>query len=363
LQLSGKSQNEVQVDLVVEKKRTVKVTRQITEIISSEKADLEQIKLSLKLAPKKLEELIVQEREITLNKDGKAIYKDPVSIKSEKTSEHLRTFGYYNIASIIQRRTHLKFSEINRLFEVNEITRKQLVQAVESNYLVIDSIIDQILDQGIQYEKNVYTKEEELELTKSFPFKINVKRELGENEEEAFARSLVVYREKSEENGQTSQLGFHVNPYNFDSTDELEMFNYLRANLKDGELVKDVYFTGGITNNKHNEFYFDYQENLDERTNKLSKYFPDFLIETSLGRHLVLEVKTEQEKLTYDNEKKRLENNELNKNTITSNPLMKELGFREFQELNNKFEYHIIFNGKVVPHQQKVVDLVESLNS
>ncbi len=167
---------------------------------------------------------------------------------------------------------------------------------------------------------------------------------------------MVVYREKEEKDGRTSHFGFHVNPYNFDSRDELEMFNYLRSHLKEGECVKDVYFTGGITNEKHNEFYFDYQENLIEGGNKLSKYFPDFLIETSFGRHLVLEVKSSAEELTYKKEKKRLEGGELSKDEITSNPLMKEMGFSEFKELNSNFDYHIIFNGTVLSHQQKVLD-------
>jgi hypothetical protein len=74
----------------------------------------------------------------------------------------------------------------------------------------------------------------------------------------------VVYREQAEKDGRTSHFGFHINPYNFDSKDELEMFYYLRSHLKESECINDVYFTGGITNEKHNEFFFDYQENLTE---------------------------------------------------------------------------------------------------
>lgn len=171
---------------------------------------------------------------------------------------------------------------------------------------------------------------------------------------------MVVSREQEDAEGRKSRFGFHINPYNFDSTDELEMFRYLRANLKDGELVNDVYFTGGVTNEKHNEFYFEYQKNLNDG-DRISKYFPDFLIETSFGRHLVLEVKGADEELTYKSEKEKYNNGTLKKDDITSDPLMKEIGFQEFQELNKNFEYHITFKGRILPEQQSIIQKVEAL--
>jgi hypothetical protein len=35
---------------------------------------------------------------------------------------------------------------------------------------------------------------------------------------------------------------------------------------------------------------------------------------------------------------------------------MKEIGFNDFKELNSDFNYHIIFNGTVLSHQQKVIE-------
>lgn len=360
-QLTGKQQIEVQVDLVVEKKRTVKIKRKLVEILSSQKAKPEKIKVDIKKVPEKKLIPLVQEREITLSDDGKAIYTDPITVKSDAVEVNERVFGYYEIVAIIQRKTHLSFAEINTIFEANDISRDKLVKAVEKNYLCIYSIADQILSQAIQYEKKETIKEETLELTKAFPFKITVKRDLSENEEQAFARSLVVYREQEEREGRTSRLGFHINPYNFDSNDELEIFRYLRKALSSGERVTDVYFTGGVTNEKHNEFFFDYQKNLGELGTTMSKYFPDFLIETSKGRYLVLEVKGGDEELTYNAEKKRLKKGEITKNEITSEPLMKEVGFDEFRELNTNFDYHIVFNGTIVSNQQAVKGAVEAL--
>ena len=360
-QLTGKEQIEVQVDLVVEKRHSVKIKRKLVEILSSQKVQADKIKVDIKKVPEKKLIPLVQEREITLSDDGKAIYQDPVTVKSDALEVHERTFGYYEIVAIIQRKTHLSFAEINSVFESNKVTREQLVKAVEKNYLCIYSIADQILSQAIQYEKKETIKDEVVELTKSFPFKITVKRDLSESEEQAFARSLVVYREQEEREGRTSRLGFHINPYNFDSNDELEIFRFLRKELQSGERVTDVYFTGGVTNEKHNEFFFEYQKNLGDDGSSVSKYFPDFLVETSKGRYLVLEVKGGDEELTYNAEKKRLKKGEITKDEITSEPLMKEVGVQEFQELNTNFQYHIVFNGTIASNQKIVKDTVDAL--
>jgi len=359
--LTGKQQTEVQVDLIIEKKHTVKIKRILTEILSSQKVAPEKIVIDLKKVPEKKLIHIIQGREITLNDEGKAVYNDPVAITSEDTQEEVRVFGYYDVIALIQNKTHFSYTEINKILEANSITKEKLTKAVEKNYLAIYSIADQILSQSIKYTKEVTEIEQEVELTKAFPFKITVKKDLHETDEQAFSRSLVVSREQEDVEGKKSRLGFHINPYNFDSTDELEMFRYLRANLKDGELVNDVYFTGGVTNEKHNEFYFEYQKNLTDG-GRISKYFPDFLIETSFGRKLVLEVKSGDKELTYKSEKEKYNKGTLKKDDITSEPLMKEIGFKKFQELNKNFEYHITFKGKMLPEQQSIVEKINALN-
>ena len=66
-------------------------------------------------------------------------------------------------------------------------------------------LIKQILTNAYKYEEKVEVIEEELELTKLYPFKINVDK--GRN-------ALVVYKEKLEQTEGKSRLGFHINPYN-----------------------------------------------------------------------------------------------------------------------------------------------------
>lgn len=356
-QLTGKVQNEVQVDLVVEKRRTVEINRKLVEILSSSNIKPSNIKIDLKKTPPKKTIPLIQEREISLSDDGKAVYRDPISVQSADTETQERSFGYYDIVALLQQKTHLSFTAINEIFEANKINRDALVKAVEKNYLVVHGIVNQILEQAISYEQKETIKTELLELTKAFPFKINVKRELHETDTEAFARSLLIYREQEEANGHKSQFGFHVNPYNFDSTDELEIFKYLRQGLRDNEAVSDVYFTGGITNEKHNEFFFEYWNPAEER---VSKYFPDFLVETTSGRYLVLEVKDDraETKLAYENDKKRYRKGSITKDQLSSIVYAKEVGFDEFKALNKNFEYHIVFNGTVASNQQEVLEKI-----
>ena len=86
-------------------------------------------------------------------------------------------------------------------------------------------------------------------MTKLYPFKINIDK--GRN-------TLVVYREKLEQEEGKSRLGFHINPYNFDSADEKDLFKYLRGVLDKNEAIVDIYFTGGVADQTHNDFYFEY---------------------------------------------------------------------------------------------------------
>lgn len=184
--LTGKQQAEVQVDLIVEKRHTVKIKRKLTEILSSQKVSPEKIVIDLKKVPEKKLIPIIQGREITLNDEGKAVYNDPVARTSEDTQEEVRVFGYYDVIALIQNKTHFSYAEINKVLEANSITKDKLTKAVEKNYLSIYSIADQILSQSIKYTKEVTEIEQEVELTKAFPFKITVKKRLTRNRQTSF---------------------------------------------------------------------------------------------------------------------------------------------------------------------------------
>ena len=127
---------------------------------------------------------------------------DPVDIYSVDKKEEKREFGYYEIISIIQNKTYFSYSDINKVLDVNKISKNKLIKAVEDNYLIIYSIANQILSQSMVYKESKTEIEQEVELTKSFPYKINVtnlniKESDNENEKlEKYEKGLVVYKEK-----------------------------------------------------------------------------------------------------------------------------------------------------------------------
>lgn len=84
------------------------------------------------------------------------------------------------------------------------------------------------------------------------------------------------------------RYGFHYSPYNFDSGAEKDFFSWLLQRLgEDPDDIQDVYFTGGLTAEKHSDFYVEYK-GVDGRPHR---YVPDFLLRKRDGRCLIVEIK------------------------------------------------------------------------
>jgi len=114
-----------------------------------------------------------------------------------------------------------------------------------------------------------------------------------------------------------------------------------------------LYYTGNVTDSVHTDFFFEYW---NPAKDKISRYFPDFLIETNKGRFIVIEVKEDDKKIDYTRNKEDYEKGDIR---ITNEVFAKELGFRDFQKQNPNFDYHIIFNARL---QQKQTELFNSIN-
>ncbi|OGG06195.1 hypothetical protein A2872_04470 [Candidatus Gottesmanbacteria bacterium RIFCSPHIGHO2_01_FULL_42_12] len=221
-------------------------------------------------------------------------------------------------------------------------SKDEITQRINHNLSNLTFAIEQILTHAYKYEEKETIIEEELELTKQFPFKINVQQNKND---------LVVYKTDLAD----GRLGFHINPYNFDSKDEKGLFAYLREVLDEDEAMVDIYFTGGVSDSVHNDFYFEYFSPTEK---KLARYFPDFLIETTKDRFLVIEVKTNQEKPNYEQNKKTYKGE---RDDIFNEVFAKEVGFREFQEVNKNFEYHIIFDAGLQQQQKELYQEISKI--
>ena len=87
-------------------------------------------------------------------------------------------------------------------------------------------------------------------------------------------------------------LSFHYTPYNFDSEPERAFFRQILSVLNtDPDDVAAFLFTGGLTDPKKTDFYFEYMGE-DKRYHR---YFPDFVIVKKTGEFYIVEVKAERE--------------------------------------------------------------------
>ncbi len=339
-ELNAQDQKMVEHTLQVEKRKTIKVKKILKEILAVQEVSAESIKIDFNKFKPEQYQAYVSEGGIFLGDEGKAGYSEARAVRK---IEDKSDFTFYELAEIINRYTHLPCVVIDSIISISGKKRDEFVKMANENLALIPFVIQEILKSAYKYEEKTEIVEEELELTKLFPFKISVQQ--GRD-------TLVVYKEAEAENGRKGRLGFHINPYAFDSGDEKDLFRYLRDVLDKNETIKDVYFTGArvCADPSRTDFYFEYWSPEQKR---VGRYFPDFLIETSKERFIVIETKGSDEQADYEANKKlykgKLEN-------ITNEILAKEIGFNDFQSVNKSFEYRIIFNASLQREQVKLFE-------
>lgn len=330
-ELQNQEQQTSACELTVQKKCSVKVKKRLKTIEQASTKDPDQIKIKWKEYQPDTYEGYIKTSGISLEGE-QAKYEADGTIETVKFKNLLTQ---YEIIDRVSRETHLSGIVVKQILQNNSASLTQFTQQVNDSPGLLFFMIQSILQQVYEYEEKTEIVEEVLELTKNYPFKINVRED---------KKSLIVYKEAES----TNPLGFHINPYNFDSRDEKELFQYLRKQLRDNEVIKDIYFTGGVTDSSHNDFYFEYYSPEKKR---IARYFPDVLIETSSGRYIVIEVKTTQEKMVYEKNKSLYSGKA---DDLFSEVYAKEIGFDEFKKVNENFEYHIIFDAGLQRQQEQL---------
>jgi type III restriction enzyme len=155
----------------------------------------------------------------------------------------------------------------------------------------IQELRRQIEQQLRNYEKH----EEEVELALALVKPEGFKREtIGD--ETCYTAEIMYHKSKehllvSLESIASKELGFHYNPYKFDSNPEKDFYIRLLENLEENpDDIEDVYFIGSFTDPKKTDFLFEYKD----RKGKWRVYTPDFLIKKKNGKVLIVEVKAER---------------------------------------------------------------------
>ncbi len=327
--LQNQEQQVAPCTMTVEKKCSVQVKKLLKTIEQAVTREPESIKINWKDYLADFYDPFIRTSNISLE-GTQAKYEADGSIQTISVKN---TLTLYEVIDHISQETHLAGLMVKRILANNSASLAKLVTQINESPGMLFFIIQSILQQVYEYTESSELVEETLELTKNYPFKINVRED---------KKSLIVYKEAET----TNRLGFHINPYNFDSRDEKELFQFLRKQLRENEVIKDIYFTGGVTDSSHNDFYFEY---FSPEKKRIARYFPDLLIETSTGRYIVIEVKTTQEKMAYEKNKDLYAGKA---DDLFSEVFAKEVGFNDFQKVNENFDYHIIFDAGLQRQQE-----------
>lgn len=136
-------------------------------------------------------------------------------------------------------------------------------------------------------------------------------------------------------------LSFHYAPYNFDSEPERAFFRQILSVLNtDPDEVEAFLFTGGLTDPKKTDFYFEY---LGE-DKRYHRYFPDFVIVKETGEFYIVEVKAE---------------NERGEKTVAA----KSKAVERLQKMQpDKFKYHVVYASTAAINAAAIKPITDWIN-
>lgn len=147
---------------------------------------------------------------------------------------------------------------------------------------------------------------------------------------------LLTSREEMKSRNQ-GDLGFHYDPYNFDSNPEQSFFEEMlrHLNIHRGQ-VEDIYFTGALTTPDKTEFWVEYK---DEEGNP-HRYTPDFIIRRKDGRTLIVEIKDARFETATKEDLAHWERGE----AVLTLEGRKAVALKKWEHLNpERFKYQLIF--------------------
>ena len=181
------------------------------------------------------------------------------------------------VAEVAKYFPDIRCTEVARILRESEEGIDEILVAVnEHNDIIYDKIVPTIFEALYKVNKEIVKENVDVKLLKKpkeggyYEFSGNEDLILTQNSEDS-----VVMKNKDK--------SFHADTYVFDSKPELQLFLQLLAN----EHVKQAYFTGMFTADQ-TDFYVPY---IDPESNRLRKYYPDFLVKMDDGSYLILEVK------------------------------------------------------------------------
>lgn len=148
--------------------------------------------------------------------------------------------------------------------------------------------------------------------------------------------------------GFSQEKSFHYEGYNFDSEPEADYLEQaLNAIAQHAENVEGVWFTGGLTDPSKTDLYAEY---LGE-DGRWHRYTPDFVIRRRDGKHLIVEIKSDQHQAEIEADFVLAETGQ----TPKSKEGRKADAMRKLADINpGQLAYKVIFAGNVLPAEALV---------
>ena len=185
-----------------------------------------------------------------------------------------RRYTLYSLVEEVARFTGLRCLEVERILRESDAGLEGVLDYVNrENTLLYEVVIPRIQDALFEYQEESGSTEEEVALARNFP----IERCISEDQE-----GLIMTPDGGRDKS------YHLDHYIFDSGEERRLFETLLTH----ERVEEIYFTGGITDPAHNEFYVEYY---DEQAGRWCKFFPDFFLKLADDGWMVIEVKREDQ--------------------------------------------------------------------
>lgn len=181
------------------------------------------------------------------------------------------------VAEIARYFPDIKCTKISQILRESEDGLDNILSAVnEHNEIIYDRIIPTIFNTLYLVDKTIVKENVEVQLLKK-PKKGGV-YEFSGNED------LIISQDSDDSIVKKNKdKSFHADTYVFDSKPEMKLFLKLLASSR----VEQTYFTGMFTSDQ-TDFYVPY---IDPESNRLRKYYPDFVLKMDDGSYRVIEVK------------------------------------------------------------------------
>ena len=263
----------------------LKITKTLNRVIRSENANTD-VQLTL---PTDTEEKLPIRTILTpdFTRRGTLSPLTDVGDSERKTVEVLeQTTDCYRLARRLSKNYHLPIMDI--LTKLQHLYPKGIVPNAH-----LEPLCSQIDSQLKDYETEKETITEALALIHFYDD--DGKPVFDEKKDDYFIHSIRVQKSKmdlllkKEDAKDQHELSFHYTPYNFDSNPELDflekILETLDTNPKD---VNAFLFTGGLTDTKKTDFYFEYKG----EDGNYHNYFPDFVIVKNTGEFYIVEIKS-----------------------------------------------------------------------